>query len=292
MTGPAAPELHHRSGRLHLEQPAIMAILNLTPDSFSDGGTISSVEDALRRAETSMEAGADLLDLGAESTRPGASPVDEETEARRLLPALEAIRARFGIPISVDTWRATTAQRALEAGADIINDVGGGRWDRTLLDVVVRHQAGWVIMHSPPSRASMHATDPTSDSVPSMLDFWSKALHQATAAGLAKEALVFDPGFGFGKDVETNHRLFRALSTLTTFERPVLAGISRKRMLRALSGGSAEDLEHATTAAHTLALMHGVRILRTHHVGAARAARAVWCSLGSEAFEAGPTRRT
>lgn len=274
----------HRRGTLHglPQRPAIMAILNLTPDSFSDGGRFSHETEALRAGMAAFEAGAELLDLGAESTRPGAAPVDEAEELRRLLPVLRLLRRETGALLSVDTSKASVARAAADEGADIINDISGGTFDPRMLETVAASGLGFVAMHTTGTPEVMQQRAQYLDVAQEVAEALRARFHDAVQAGIAADAVMLDPGFGFGKLLSHNLSLFSALPLLATLPRPLLVGVSRKSMLRAIAGTAPESLEHATTAANLLASLGGAAVLRTHHVAAAVAMRSTLLHLSAQ----------
>jgi dihydropteroate synthase len=253
-------------------RPLVMGILNVTPDSFSDAGRYLDPEAALDRALELEAQGADIIDVGGESTRPGATLVSAEVELARILPVLKHLQGRLKIPISVDTWKAPVAAAALEEGAEIVNDISAGRWDNVLWPTVMQYRAGYVLMHALDQPAEMqkapHYVDPTSE----IIDFLAKFLARAEENGLALESMVCDPGFGFGKTLGHNLTLLRDLEAFCVLRRPLMVGLSRKSFLK-LIGGS-ESLEITNELAHMWATAHGASIWRVHDVPAAlRAAR-------------------
>jgi dihydropteroate synthase len=254
--------------------PAVMAILNVTPDSFSDGGRFASVEAATDAAVAAAELGAELVDIGGESTRPGAAPVDVNEELRRVVPVVREIRRRSDLVISVDTSKSDVALAAIEAGADIVNDVSAGCFDPLMLERVAPTGAGFVLMHTTGRPHEMQALAEYGDVVAEVAEALRGRVEAAVLAGFAPERLAIDPGFGFGKQLGHNERIFARLKAFTRQPLPVVVGVSRKSMLRARVGSDAEALDHATTAAHTLATVRGAAVLRTHNVAAAIAARA------------------
>jgi dihydropteroate synthase len=270
----------------------VMGIVNITPDSFSDGGLFLDPEAAVAHGLRLLDEGADILDLGAESTRPGSSSgpaVSAEEEQARLLPVLEGIlRARPGAIVSVDTYKAATARAALQAGAEIVNDVSGFGWDAEMARACAEARCGVVLMHTRgrPEEWSTQlplGPDEVLDAVRTGL---TASLEKAAAAGIALEAIVLDPGYGFGKRFEENFFLLARQAELLSLGRPLLAGVSRKsflgRTLAPLHGGSdapVEARETASVAAMTAAILHGASIVRVHAmrqaVEAARIADAV-----------------
>ena len=255
----------------------VMGVINLTPDSFSDGGRYLDPERALERAREMVAEGADILDLGAESTRPGAAPVPVEEEKRRLLPVLEAVLS-LGVPVSVDTRKPEVAEEALKLGAHLLNDVTGLR-DERMVALAARHGVAAVVMHMPvPDPATMMAHARYRDVVAEVKAFLEAQARRALSAGVPQ--VVLDPGFGFGKLLEHNLALLRRLDEIVALGHPVLVGLSRKRTIGELSG--VEDPAqrvHGSVAAHLFAVMKGVRLLRVHDVRAHREALGVWEAL-------------
>lgn len=266
-----------RDRTLDLSRPRIMGILNLTPDSFSDGGLYLDPEKALKRAQALVEAGADLLDLGAESTRPGAEPVPVEEERRRLLPVLEAVLG-LGVPVSVDTRKPEVAEEALRLGAHLINDVTGLR-DERMMALCARFGVAAVVMHMPvPDPKTMMAHARYGDVVAEVKAFLKAQAEKALKAGVPQ--VVLDPGFGFGKLLEHNLALLKGLEEIVALGHPVLVGLSRKRTIGELTGVEEPAKRvFGSVAAHLYAAMKGARILRVHDVAAHREALAVWNAL-------------
>lgn len=249
------------------ERTQIMAIINLTPDSFSGDGLAGLPEQAVDRALQAEAEGATILDLGAESTRPGHRPVTASEELERLLPALNAIRAVTKLPISVDTSKAMVARVAIEAGADLINDVRGLLADPDLADVVALEQVPVVLMHD-------IAPEPDIDLLASILRELSRRIDHAMDHGVAYDNIIVDPGFGFGKNMNQNLELLRRFDELQALGRPVLAGLSRKRTIGYVLGTPEQDRVEGTAATTVMAIERGASIVRVHDVMAnARAAR-------------------
>ena len=257
----------------------LMGIVNVTPDSFSDGGQFFDASDAGDHALRLLDDGVDIVDLGGESTRPGATPISAEEEQQRVLPVLEGILLlRPGSIVSVDTYHASTALRALEYGAEIINDVSGLTWDEEMAAVLARERCGAVLMHTrgrPQEWKSM--TPLASDEVlPLVRAGLEQTLEQARQARIEMDRIVLDPGFGFGKLGDENFALHAGLATLHTLGRPLLAGSSRKRFLTAHFIAPTEDArDHATSASNVAAILAGAHLLRVHDVAQARAALGV-----------------
>lgn len=253
--------------RLNAEPPLLMGILNTTPDSFSDGGLYADPGAAVRHAKAMVQAGADIIDVGAESTRPGHDPIDAATELDRLLPVLRAITAEgLGVPVSVDTYKAESAAAALAAGADIVNDVWGMQRDAEMADVVARASAPVICMHN------RRAIDETIDIVADVVAFLQRSLDIAAKAGVAADRIVLDPGFGFGKSFQQSLDLLLNLEAIGAFGRPVLIGLSRKGFIGAYSGVTTpSDRLAGTLTANQLAVMSGhAAIIRVHDVAAHR----------------------
>jgi dihydropteroate synthase len=270
--------LHDRV--LELAEPKIMAICNVTPDSFSDGGLHLAVDAALRFAERALRAGAAILDIGGESTRPGATPVIVGDELARVLPVVRAVRERLPeLLISIDTVKSAVAAAALDQGAHIINDVSGGRLDGAMYSVVARADAGMVLMHSRGSVSDMASYAHATYSNDVMGDVCSELLHRrmlALSEGVRPDAIVFDPGAGFSKTSEQTLIVLRELSRLVSLGCPVMVGASRKRFIGELTGVT-EPRDRATGGAvvHALAVAQGARLIRTHDVAITRDALAV-----------------
>lgn len=242
-----------------------MGILNLTPDSFFAGSRAVGMEDALKKAEAMLAQGADLLDVGGMSTRPGAGDVEQEEEMRRTLPVIEAICAHFpDALVSVDTVRSSVARRAVEAGACMVNDISAGRLDPAMYETVAGLHVPYVLMHMQGTPRTMQKNPQYGDVVTEVLDFLIAELGKLRALGVAD--VIVDPGFGFGKTLAQNYELMRGLRAFQILEAPVLAGVSRKSMITRLLGVSAEEALNGTTALHMAALCKGASILRVHDV--------------------------
>jgi dihydropteroate synthase len=250
----------------------VMAILNITPDSFSDGGKIDSGHALLQKAEAAIQTGATVLDIGGESTRPGAEPVSVEEELARVIPAIQQIRQAFPeTRISIDTRKAAIAEAALEAGASILNDVSGLQLDgETKLALVKKHHAKLILMHSQGDPKNMQEAPHYKEVVQEVLAFLEKQTQWAISYGIHPEQIIWDPGIGFGKTLEHNLMLMRQLETFTTKGYPVLIGTSRKRFLTLNQSGNqadeipTSDREALTAVSHTLALQQGVTWFRVH----------------------------
>ena len=263
-------------------RPAVMGVVNVTPDSFSDGGRYLDPGAAIAHGLELVEAGADLLDVGGESTRPGAEPVDDDEELRRVVEVVRRLASQSGVPVSIDTTKAAVAAAALDAGAAIVNDVSAGRFDAAIFEVAAAAGAGYVLMHMLGDPRTMQDDPRYGDVVAEVGDFLAERLDAARAAGIPETALAADPGIGFGKTLDHNLVLLARVRDLCDrVGVPVLVGTSRKRFLGQLVAGvgglgaepSAADRDDATLATVVWAIDHGARIVRVHDVRPA--ARAV-----------------
>ena len=263
--------------RLELDRPRVMGIVNLTPDSFSDGGRWTTAEAALAHAEQLLKDGADILDIGAESSRPGAEPLSDDEEWRRLAPVLTEL-IRWQVPLSVDTYRAITMRRALDLGVDIINDIWGLRQPGALASVQAS-RCGVCVMHMHGEPQTMQREPMSGDAVRQVLHFLRQRLQVLQAAGIAEARICLDPGIGFGKTVEQNFALLREQSQLMALGPPILAAWSRKSSLGAVTGLDVQDRLVPSVAAAVLAVERGARIVRVHDVAATVAALQVWRSI-------------
>lgn len=257
----------------------IMGILNVTPDSFSDGGNFASFEAALAQAERLIEDGADILDIGGESTRPFAAPVSCEEELRRVIPLIEAVRKKNAIPISIDTTKAVVAREALRAGADIINDISALRKDPEMIAAVRETHVPVIIMHMQGTPADMQIKPQYKDVVADIIDFFAERIDWITAGGVARERLIIDPGIGFGKTIRHNLLILKHLEKLSTFGLPVLLGHSRKRFLGEIAGIPAEAERDSVTAVAAALCFDKMAIVRVHNVAATRQALQIAAAL-------------
>lgn len=258
---------------LTADRPLVMGIVNVTPDSFSDGGRHADTRSAVNHARSLVEEGADILDIGGESTRPGAQPVSIQEELDRVLPVLEGARG-LGVPISIDTMKPEVMRAAVAAGAEMINDVNGfrlpGAWD-----AVKAGDCALCVMHMLGEPRTMQDAPQYADVVAEVEAFLAERLAEAEAAGIARERICIDPGFGFGKTLEHNLALMRALPRLAQLA-PVLAGLSRKRMIGALTGRDIPDRLAGSLAAALRAVENGAAIVRVHDVKETVDALKVW----------------
>ncbi len=256
--------------RLSCDQPLLVGVLNVTPDSFSDGGRYLDVEAAVAHAQGMVKAGAAILDIGAESSRPGAKPIGEEEELRRLLPVVTRLVPEIGVPISIDTTKASVARQALDAGACIVNDISALRFDPAMAPLVAERKAGVILMHMQGTPQTMQQHPVYQDVVQEVRAFLYERMSHAARQGICLAQMVLDPGFGFGKLREHNLALLRDLSVLTTLGRPIMAGVSRKTFIGQVTGQAAQSRAWGTAAAVALAVEHGASLLRVHDVEAMR----------------------
>ena len=258
---------------LSLERPLVMGIVNVTPDSFSDGGRFLDPARAVQQARRMADEGADMVDVGGESTRPGAPAVSADEEAARVLPVLRALKDSLSIPVAIDTRKATVAREALAAGADVINDVSG-LGDAAMADEVAPSGAGLVLMHMRGTPETMQGLTEYGDVVDDVAAELEQALARAGEAGIARERIVLDPGIGFAKTAEQNLELIAGLARIERrLGRPVLLGASRKSFIGALLGGvPADGRDAGTVGACVAGLARGARLFRVHDVRAARQA--------------------
>jgi dihydropteroate synthase len=266
---PSIPDLPLANGDLLRlsERAHIMGILNVTPDSFSDGGWFFGVEDALKQGIALAEEGADIIDVGGESTRPGADPVDTTEEIRRVIPVIEALNDTVATPVSVDTMKAEVAAAAIEAGAAIVNDVSAGRFDSAMLPLVAARGVPIVLMHMRGEPRTMQAAPAYEDVTDEIRTFLGERAHAAREAGISPEKIVIDPGFGFGKTREHNLQLLRNLDRLTDLGYAVMAGTSRKSFIGATLNLPVGERLEGTAATVAVAVAGGAAIVRVHDVG-------------------------
>ena len=266
--------LHCGKFSLALSRPLIMGVINITPDSFSDGGKYALTGQAVAHATALIDEGADILDIGGESTRPGAQPVTLDEERRRVLPLIERL-ADCGIPVSVDTQKPELMREAIAAGASMINDINALAAPGAL-EAVAATSAAACLMHKQGDPQTMQQDPHYADVVSEVRGFLAARLEAAQRGGISRDRLVIDPGFGFGKTLEHNLALLRGLMQLADLGVPVLAGLSRKSMLGKITGREAEGRVFASVAAALIAVEKGASIVRVHDVAATRDALAVW----------------
>ena len=250
------------------ERTLVMAILNVTPDSFSDGGKYQDPDRAFARAVELEEQGADIVDIGAESTRPGAQRIPEAEELRRLIPVLKRLRGKLNIPISVDTYKSAVAEKALEHGAEIINDPSGLTFDPQLARIAANHDAGLVINHMRGTPETWAKLAPVKDALGAIRSDLDAAVHRAVRSGADRARIVIDPGLGFGKRKEQNIEILARLAELAALELPILIGPSRKSFL---AQPSEPALQCVSAAAVTAAILAGAHLIRVHDVAEMKA---------------------
>jgi dihydropteroate synthase len=248
-----------------------MGILNVTPDSFSDGANLTPQQFA-EKGRLLAEQGADILDIGGESSRPGSDPISAEEELRRVIPVLQLLRPQLAIPISVDTTKAEVAEAALQAGADILNDISALQGDSRMETVCQKYGCPVVLMHRKGDSRTMQQNPTYVNVVQEVTEFFRKRMNALT---IPQEEIILDPGIGFGKKLEHNLALLQSIPQLCDLGRPVLIGLSRKRFLGEITGRAPSEREFASSAAHALCVARGAHILRAHNVMAARDAALV-----------------
>lgn len=279
---PKTWQLAHDKSIVLGPKAVIMAIMNITPDSFSDGAMINSVDAALKSAEVHIADGAQILDIGGESTRPGADPVTAQMEQDRVLPIIEAIAANFDIIISIDTYRASTADLAISTGAHVINDVWGLQRDPKIASIAAKHSAGVCIMHTGRNRKI------DKDVIKDQFNWFEQSLKLAKYAAVKDDAIVLDPGFGFAKETtEENLSLMLRFEELHALNYPFLIGSSRKRFIGALTGQDAQDRDVGTSATSVVLRQMGGAIFRVHNVQTNRDALSVADGLIAHALNEG-----
>ena len=251
----------------------LMGVLNITPDSFSDGGRFFSVKRALAHAELMISEGADIIDIGGESTRPGAAAVTAEEELRRAIPVIEHLAKNSTVPLSVDTTKAQVARAALDAGAEIVNDISGLRFDPAVADAAAHARAGLVLMHSRGTSETLHRLEPVADIWAEVTTSLRNSIALAEERGVSREAIALDPGIGFSKTQEQNLELIARLDRFAKgfAEFPILIGTSRKSFIgRLLDGAPVSERIYGTMATVTAAVLNGAHIIRVHDMRAAR----------------------
>jgi dihydropteroate synthase len=257
--------LNFKGQLISIEKPVVMGILNVTPDSFYDGGKHNIVDEALKQTEKMLSEGATFIDIGAYSSRPGAIDVSADEELQRLLPVIESITNRFPEAIiSVDTFRSNVAKLSIEAGAHIVNDIASGDDDANMMNIVSNLNVPYIMMHKKGTPQTMHHTPQYGDVVLELVQYFTQKVILAREAGI--KDIIIDPGFGFGKNLQHNYSLLNKLADLSLFGLPILVGVSRKSMLQKITGTDALNALNATTAANTIALLNGAKILRVHDV--------------------------
>ena len=258
-----------RAGQFEFTFPRpalVMGIVNVTPDSFFDGGRFLDAPAAVAHALQLVEEGAEIVDIGGESTRPGALPVSEAEELRRVMPVIEQLAGRVKVPISIDTVKPGVARAALAAGASIVNDIASNRDDTTLWEIVAEARAGYVCVHMQGTPQTMQVNPAYTDVVREVADFFSERIRRLSDCGVGRDHAILDPGIGFGKTVEHNLQLLGAARSFTCLERPLLVGVSRKSFIGKLLGAELSARLPAALACACMAVAAGVQIVRTHDV--------------------------
>jgi dihydropteroate synthase len=256
-----------RHGKIDFSRrTAIMGIVNVTPDSFYDGGRRLETSQAIADGVAMIEAGADILDIGGESTRPGAKPVSEDQELARVLPVVSGLRREANIPISIDTYKSGVARRALDAGADIVNDISALRFDPGMLSLVAAEKIPIVLMHMQGKPQTMQTEPRYRDVVREVRDFLAAQLYEAMDGGIAAERVILDPGIGFGKTLGHNLQLLRGLPVLAALGQPLLVGVSRKAFIGKILGLDPDQRLEGSLAAAVAAVLAGANLVRVHDV--------------------------
>jgi len=272
--------LNVRGTLMNLSKPKIMGVLNLTPDSFYDGGKINSLKNALRKTEQLLSEGADLLDLGAYSSRPNAEHITEEIEFERMIPVIKAIAKEFPEALlSVDTFRSGIAKAAVIEGADLINDISAGSMDPAMFKTIAELKVPYIMMHMRGTPQTMASQTNYTNLMVEIVQYFAEKIQALKELGV--KDLIIDPGFGFAKTLDQNYELLGKLEHLKIIGHPILVALSRKSMIYKLLDTDAEHALNGTTAANTIALMHGATILRVHDVQAAREAVRIVEQVGS-----------
>lgn len=261
-------ELSRRT--LSLERPLVMGILNVTPDSFSDGNRFFSIEAAVQRAQEMEREGADIIDIGGESTRPNAPVVSLEEELRRVVPVIEALQGKISVPISVDTYKAGVARACCAAGAEIVNDVSGLCFDPGMAQAVAEADAGLVVMHTRGTPDEMQADTRYQDLMGEVKAYLEKSIAIAESAGIRRSRIAIDPGIGFAKSLQGNLELIRRLREFLPMGLPVLVGASRKSFIGAVTGRGSGERLFGTAAVVAVSVVNGASIVRVHDVAAMR----------------------
>ena len=258
---------------LHLdERTHVMGILNVTPDSFSDGGLYMDPHKAISRGIELASQGADIIDIGGESTRPGSKPLPADEELRRVIPVIEALSAKVEIPISIDTHKSSIAEKAIEAGAEMINDISGLKFDRNMADVAAKYDVPVVLMHIKGTPEVMQVDLHYDCLLTEIMEYLEQSIEIAEGAGIDPRLIIIDPGIGFGKSVGDNLKIIRHLAELKSLGKPILLGPSRKSFIGKILNAPVDQRDEGTLASISAAIMNGANIIRVHDVGPARKA--------------------
>ena len=262
-------KIHLKDSILDLSTPLVMGILNVTPDSFFEGSRMEHIDTGVKKAIEMAQFGASIIDIGGQSTRPGAEMITESMEIDRVVPMIKAIHAAIpNMPISIETYHATVAKAAIDAGACIVNDISCGNFDPKMLPMVVANKAGYIGMHQTGSPSTMHEVQERSDIMKTLLDYFLDKKKQFAAIGLTE--WIIDPGFGFSKTKAENFELVKSLAQLKALDLPMLLGVSRKSSIYKTLGVDAEAALNGTTVLNTIGLMGGANFLRVHDVKEAK----------------------
>ncbi|MCF6150182.1 MAG: dihydropteroate synthase [Candidatus Kuenenia sp.] len=260
-------EIDYPRGKLFLgKKTHIMGVLNVTPDSFYDGNKNFVLEDAIDYAHKMIDEGADIIDVGGESTRPGASPISEDEELKRVIPLIKILAKEINKPISIDTYKAVVAEKAIEEGASIINDIGGLIDDKNMAKVVAEARVPVVIMHKKGTPRTMQRNPIRKNLFPEIMSYWGRSINAAVEAGIEKSKIILDPGIGFGKTVQQNLEILKRLYEFKRMEYPLLIGTSRKNFIGVLLNVSVQERLYGTLATIAVAIMNGANIIRVHDV--------------------------
>lgn len=257
-------------------KPTIMGILNVTPDSFSDGGCYFNLEDAVKHALKMEEDGADIIDVGGESSRPGSDPVSVKEEIKRVLPVIEQIRKRSEIPISIDTTKTGVARTAIEAGANMVNDISAGRFDDEILPLVAKKDLPICLMHMKGNPKTMQDNPQYTDVTTEIKDFLAGAISKAEDIGVKSDKIIVDPGIGFGKSYKDNITILKNLAKLKELNRPILIGTSKKSFIEKVLGLPVDERLEATLATISFAYRNGASIFRVHDVKGTKRYLSMW----------------
>jgi dihydropteroate synthase len=257
------------------ERTHIMGILNVTPDSFYDGGKYTDIDSALRRTDEMLEEGADIIDVGGESTRPGSGGVSEEEELRRVLPVIREIRKRFDTVISIDTTKGIVAREALREGASVINDISGLTYSDGIAEAASEYGAGLVLMHTPSRPTDMQEHTEYGSLIDDIIARLRESIGKAEVRGVSAESIIVDPGFGFGKTAGQNLTILKNLTRLRELGKPVMIGTSNKSFIGKIAGGSSAERLEGTAATVAIGIMNGASVVRVHDVASMKRAAAI-----------------
>jgi dihydropteroate synthase len=257
---------------LNMDRPLIMGIVNVTPDSFYDGGKYPDKSRAVERALILADEKADIIDIGGESSRPGSSPVNETEEIERVIPVIEEVTDKIDIPVSCDTYKSKVAGEAVKAGAEIINDISAFSMDKKIFDIIKTSGCGYVLMHMQGTPGNMQKEPFYQDVIKEIKEFFSEKISYMTERGMDKNRIVIDPGIGFGKRTEDNLKILKNLHGFEDFRRPLLIGVSRKSFIGKITGLPSEERLEGSIASSVIAYLRGAGIFRTHDVKQTRRA--------------------